>query len=474
MGLLRVVGPNKAMVISGRTGRRGQKDARILVGGRAVVWPLLERCDLLSLELRTIQVESNQSMTVKGVSVNIIGVCQVKVSGYSEVDGSLVRDENAIRLAAQHFLGATDDEIDNSIRQTMEGHQRAILGSLSVEEVYRDRRAFSESVKRVATTDMRNMGLEIVSYTISHIRDSEGYLEALGVMQTQVVKREAQVAKAKNTAEAAKLSADYDLQATVEIDKAEKRKAESRRSVSLTQAAMKKEVGTAEEVALRARELEKEVLLQEIVANKTKQATKEAEEHVKVVELEAKQERIRMENLALAEGNALLLKREKDAAALRVYAEAEADRILATGRAEAEALRKRYEVELEMLRGKAEAYRQFGEAAIAVQAIEALPNIAEAIANPLSQTEKMVFIGGGDGNASSSFMKDISKGISTVTETVNAMTGVNINKILQNYANTMDQSNTGGVQKAIMDVAQKNPESAVTDLSGSADIEPLD
>eukprot|EP00189_Rhodosorus_marinus_P002717 CAMPEP_0113966034 /NCGR_PEP_ID=MMETSP0011_2-20120614/8097_1 /TAXON_ID=101924 /ORGANISM="Rhodosorus marinus" /LENGTH=415 /DNA_ID=CAMNT_0000978655 /DNA_START=248 /DNA_END=1495 /DNA_ORIENTATION=+ /assembly_acc=CAM_ASM_000156 len=407
------------------------------------------------------------SMTVKGVSVNIIGVCQVKVSGFSEVDGSLVRDVNAIRLAAQHFLGATDEEIDNSIRQTMEGHQRAILGTLSVEEVYRDRRAFSESVKRVATEDMRNMGLEIVSYTISHIRDSEGYLEALGVMQTQLVKRDAEVAKAKNRAEAAKLSADYDLQASVEIDRVEKKKAESKRSVNMVRAAMNKELGKAEEAALRARELEKECLLQEIVANKAKQATLRAEENVRVVELEAKQERIRMENLAQAEGNSVLLKKEKDAAALRLYTDAEADRILKTGQAEAEALRKRYEVELEMLRGKAEAYRQFGEAAIAVQAIEALPNIAEAIANPLSQTEKMVFIGGGDGNASSSFMHDISKGISTVTETVNAMTGVNINKILQNYANSMDQSNTGGVPKAIMDIAKRNPESFAAELSGS-------
>ncbi|KAJ8904412.1 hypothetical protein NDN08_000930 [Rhodosorus marinus] len=170
-------------------------------------------------------------MTVKGVSVNIIGVYQVKLSEYAEVDGSLVRDGKAVRLVAQHFLDAPEEEIDNSICQTMEGHQRAILRTLSEEEFCRDRCAFSESVQRVATEDMSNMGPEIAPSTLSRIsRASEGYLEALAVMKTQIVKRDTEVAKAKNTAEAAKLSADYDLEATVEIDKAEK--VESRHGVS--------------------------------------------------------------------------------------------------------------------------------------------------------------------------------------------------------------------------------------------------
>eukprot|EP00188_Purpureofilum_apyrenoidigerum_P006188 Plantae.Rhodophyta-Purpureofilum_apyrenoidigerum.ctg916.p1 GENE.Plantae.Rhodophyta-Purpureofilum_apyrenoidigerum.ctg916~~Plantae.Rhodophyta-Purpureofilum_apyrenoidigerum.ctg916.p1 ORF type:complete len:477 (-),score=99.72 Plantae.Rhodophyta-Purpureofilum_apyrenoidigerum.ctg916:183-1613(-) len=456
-GIVSTVGPNKAMVISGGIG----KDARILVGGRAVIFPLFMRCDKLSLELRTIGVESTNSMTSKGVAINVQGVCQVKVSGYTEVNGELQRDINAIRLAAQHFLGAEDAEIDEAIRQTMEGHQRAILGTLTVEEVYRDRQAFSETVKQVATADMRNMGLEIVSYTISSITDLEGYLDALGIHQTEAVKREAEISRARNKAEAATMAAQHDLEAAIKINEALRRKAESNREVEMAQARIREEVGKAEERAIQAREIEKAVLQQDLVTMTVRQKFKEAEEQVRITEVLAQQEKIRVQARTLAEGEAIVIKKTKEGESIRQMANAEADRIAAIGQAEASALRKKNEVELELLKGKAEAYRAFGNAAIAVQAIEALPKIASSIATPLSQTEKMIFIGGGGGSEGSggpsNFVGDLSKSIGTVTETVNAMTGVNINRILQSYASQMAPADNGLKPSNLTPSIQVNP-----------------
>lgn len=442
--ILTTAGPNTALVISGKG-----RDAKIHVGGRAVIFPGLMRCDKLSLELRTIQVESTGSMTAMGVALNVTGVCQVKVSGFKEENGELIRDMNAIRLAAQHFLGKSDAEIEDAMRQTMEGHQRAILGTLTVEEVYKDRMAFSERVREVAAADVRNMGMEIVSYTISSLTDGEGYLDALGVAQNAAVKRDAAIGRARGQAEAATMSAKYDLDATVKINDAKKLKAESDRDVKLVAAKIEEDTGKADEKAKAARILEEAVLQQEIVVMTERQRVREAEEHYNLAEVTANKEKMKIERNALAVGNAEVTRKTREADAVRIFAAAEAEKIVALGDAEAKATKKKYEVELEMLQGRAEAYKQFGNAAIAIEAIEVLPKVAESIASPLSKTEKMIFIGGGEGGAgASSFLADMSKGIGTVTETVNAMTGININRILQGYAGDLSGSNPPVAQKA--------------------------
>ena len=135
MGNIHVVGPNRALLISGS----GKREARVIVGGRAFVPWLTQHCDSLSLELRTIIVESKRSATVQGVMVNVTGVCQVKISGFKEVEDAdgkknLEKDVHAILLAGQHFIGQTDADIEHAVASSLEGHQRSIIGTLTVEE----------------------------------------------------------------------------------------------------------------------------------------------------------------------------------------------------------------------------------------------------------------------------------------------------------------------------------------------------
>lgn len=130
-----MVGPNKAMLISGSG--KSNRESRVVVGGRAFVPWLVQRCDFLSLELRTIIIESKRSATSHGVMVSVTGVCQVKISGFREVEDSggrqrLEKDVHAILLAGQHFIGADDKEIEHAVASTLEGHQRSILGTLTV------------------------------------------------------------------------------------------------------------------------------------------------------------------------------------------------------------------------------------------------------------------------------------------------------------------------------------------------------
>jgi len=188
------VGPNQVLVISGKArivvnpdGTRQRVGFRIRVGGGTFVWPVLERVDTLSLELMTLEVRTPEVYTVQGVPIVVDGIAQIKVKG----------DDISIRTAAEQFLGKSQSEIAQTALQTVEGHLRAILGAMTVEEVYKNRDAFAARVQDVAATDLANMGLALISFTIRDIRDSQGYLDALGKPRTAQVKRDAVIGEAE-------------------------------------------------------------------------------------------------------------------------------------------------------------------------------------------------------------------------------------------------------------------------------------
>src|SRR3954447_24722126 len=194
------VGPNQVLVISGRKHHIIDPDGtardigfRIVKGGGVFVWPVYEKVDILSLEILTIDVQTPEVYTSKGVPVRVDGVAQIKIKG----------DDISIATASEQFLSKNTDEIKSVAMQTLEGHLRAILGTMTVEEIYQNRDAFASKVQEVAAGDMANMGLGIVSFTIRDIRDSQGYLDALGKPRIAQVKRDAQIAQAEADRDAA-------------------------------------------------------------------------------------------------------------------------------------------------------------------------------------------------------------------------------------------------------------------------------
>lgn len=185
--------PNEVMIISGgRHKLRGPGGPeltgfRIRKGGGAFIWPLIESIDILSLEVMTLDITTPEVYTKPGVPIVFDGVTQVKIRG----------EEASIRTAGEQFLGKSVNQIKEIALQTVEGNLRAIIGTLTVEEIYRNRDQFASSVQDVAVSDMANMGLEIVSFTLKDIRDSHGYLEALGKPKIAEIKRDAIIAQAE-------------------------------------------------------------------------------------------------------------------------------------------------------------------------------------------------------------------------------------------------------------------------------------
>src|SRR5271170_8028233 len=176
--------PNQAMIISGFGAGEHGRQFKIVVGGGAIMLPMIQQKNLLSLEVMTIEVRANAPMiTRNGVPINVEGVAQVKVKG----------DDISIATAAEQFLGKTDEEISNIAHETLVGHLRAILGTMSVEELIQSFDSFAQRVQEVSLGDLAKMGLTVVSFTIKEIKDSVGYLEALGRQQTAEAKRNADI-----------------------------------------------------------------------------------------------------------------------------------------------------------------------------------------------------------------------------------------------------------------------------------------
>jgi flotillin len=134
---------------------------------------------------------SSNVNTKLGVPLCCVGIAQVKIGGKAE--------PLLLQAASENFLSKTPQEIQSLVSETMEGHQRAIIGTMTVEAIYQDRRTFSANVMRIALEDLMKLGLVVVSYTLKDIRDNNEYLLSLGKGKTAQVKCEARMGQAEAT-----------------------------------------------------------------------------------------------------------------------------------------------------------------------------------------------------------------------------------------------------------------------------------
>lgn len=458
MGMIQTVGPNEALIRSG-----GGEQPKVVVGGRTIVIPIFHRSQRLPLSVMTLHVKTENVYTGEGVAVSVDGVAQVKVA----------RSEEAIRTAAQQFLGKTELEVQDVPLQTLEGHQRAILGTLTVEEIYRDREKFASQVRTVASPDLAGMGLEIVSFTIRDIKDPGGYLDALGVRRTAEVRRDATIGQAEAERDAGIRSAEAKREQEAATYQAETRIAESERSFNVQKAAYDQEVNARRAEAELADELQRAKTTQEIrreeveidVVERAKQIElQEQEIQRRERELEAtvrkpaEAERYRIETIAEGDRNAVVAQATADAEAIRRQGEAQAEVIRLTGQAEAEAIEAKGAAEAAAMNLKAEAWKQYGEAAVIQQVLETLPAVAEAVAQPLARTDRIVMFGGGDGGGAgaSKLTRDITRTVAQVPEVIESLTGIDIVGSIKNIPGLESTTRSAEADHEDLDQAEQS------------------
>ena len=458
------VSQDKALVITGLR-------KRVISGGGGFVVPLLEKTDQISLENMKIEVRTDGALTEQGVDIKADGVAVIKVKS----------DKESILSAVEQFNTGREKETINVIKDTakdvLEGKLREIISKMSVEEIYKDREKFASQVQEVAALDLADMGLEIKAFTIRDISDNNGYLEALGKKRIAEVKRDAHIAEAEATMETKIKTAEANREGEAARLISETQIAESSKLKELKVQAYRKEQETEKakadlayeiEASKVQQEVEKEKMQVQIVRKQKEIELAEEEMKIQIVkkqkEIEiAQQEALRMEQeleasvVKKANADKYNIEKKADADKYSVEKRAEADKYReiqdamaeaeaiklrgnasaearrAEGMAEVEIIREKGKAEAEAMMKKAEAYKQYNDAAVTQMIIEKLPELARAISEPLSKTEKIVIVdsGSGDGKGAAKISGYVTDILSTLPETVNALTGVNLMDFLK-------------------------------------------
>ena len=318
----------------------------------------------------TLTIESPRVYTQQGVPISVTGIAQVKIQG---------QNADMLRAACEQFLGKSEQDVMNVAKETLEGHQRAIMASMSVEEIYKNRKKFSKKVFEVASSDLVDMGFTVVSYTIKDISDEEGYLKALGMARTSEVKRDARIGEAEakrdaliqealaeeermaarylNDAEIAKAQRDFELKKAAYDIEVFTKKAESDLAFDL-QAAKTRQRIKEEQMQTKIIERAQEIQVQE---QEILRREKELEASIR---LPADAEKFKLEKLAAAHRNKVIMEAEAEAECIRMKGEAESFAIESRAKAQAEQMAK-----------KANAYKEYEAAAKVDMVLETLPKV---------------------------------------------------------------------------------------------------
>jgi len=387
----------------------------MVTGSWAWAWWLVTDVQKMSLEVMTLNPVCDNVETKQGVPLTVTGVAQVKI----------MKEEKFLEIAAEQFLGKKEDEITETILQTLEGHLRAILGTLTVEEVYKDRDMFANLVRDIAKPDVGKMGIEILSFTIKDVFDNVDYLASLGKSQTAAVKRDAEIGVAQANRDAGIREAECEKSAMDIKYSTDTKIEDNSRAFKLQKANFDKEVNTAKAEAQLAYELQAAKIQQRIrneeiqiqVVERRKQIEIEEQEIKRkekeltaTVKLPSEAEAYKVQTVAEGNRTRVVESAKADGEKIRLIGGAEARAVEAVGRAEAESMRL-----------KASAYKQYGDAAVMSLVLEALPSIAAEVAAPLAKTDEIVLIGGGNNTTN-----EINKLVGTLPPAIQALTGVDI------------------------------------------------
>lgn len=422
---------DKAIVITGLR-------KRVISGSGGIVIPFLEQADKISLENIKVEVRTTDSLDKDGVPVCTDGVVLVKIKS----------EKDSILYAMEQFNTGKEKETIEVIRSTvqdvLEGKIREIVSQLSIKDLYSNRQMFSDEVEKVAKEDLEKMGLEIKTFTIRDIDDKNGYLKALGVKQIAQVKKEAAIAQAEadreqmqKTSDAKKQGEEAKLRAETEIAHAEKEK-------ELKVQAYQEEKKRAQAKADFAYEVEANIVKKEVIETEKNAELLEERRQTEIAEQQALKKEKELEATIRKQADAKKYEAEKAAEAIRFEAiqraQAEAEAIRIKGEAEAEAIRMKgqatadaMKAEAEAMQEKAEAYKQYGDAAVIEMLVSRLPEIAEHISKPLSQTDKIVVIDNGGDSGASKVTKSITKMVAEVPEVVENLTGINLIDMVKNF-----------------------------------------
>src|SRR5438045_845179 len=454
-----VAGPNEAFIVTGRKGKAIRaadgttatdlSGPKVVMGAAVFVMPVVQRIHKLDLSSREIPVSVAGAVSAQGIRCDADAVAIVKVGGTAEM----------IRPAATRFLHQ-QDRSEMFTGQVLSGALRAVIGRLTVEEIIRDRAAFAAHVAEEAERALTHQGLILDAFQLEDIRTAGSYLQDLGRPEAARVLKAAAIAEAqaRQTAETERM-------------KAEEAIAESARNLSLKQAEVQAEIDAAKARSAAAGPLAEAERQQAILTEQQKVAERNAELKERQLDTEVRKPadaaRYKVEQEAEAARKAAVLRadaeRQATIAAAQANAEqarlmgegerarraaaadargvegakqgeaekkrrtANADATEREGAAEASAILARGQAEAEAMRRKADAFAEYGEAAVLGVVVRVLPQVVEKAAAPMAAIDKMTVI---STDGASSLTKSVAANVAQGLQLGTDLTGIDLAALL--------------------------------------------
>ncbi|HEX3661787.1 MAG TPA: SPFH domain-containing protein [Acidobacteriaceae bacterium] len=443
--MFRKAGPNEALIVYGFRG------PRVIKGHGTIIFPMVESCRELSLELMSFDVAPQQDLyTKQGVAVTVEAVAQIKVRS----------DQESILTAAEQFLTKTPPQREGLIRLVMEGHLRGIIGQLTVEQIVKEPEMVADRMRGTCADDMSKMGLEVVSFTIKEVRDKNEYITNMGRPDIVRIKRDAEIATAeaeRDTAirravasrEAAVAKASADQERVIAETASLTQQALAQRDLDIQKAQFAEQSRKQQAQADKSYELQTNITQQQVIVEQVKVQQVEKEQQIKVQEAEilrhekelistvlkaAEIERQRIETLAGAQRIKLTTEADGTAAAIRAQGEAEAAVIFQKGEAEAKAMNV-----------KAQAYQEYNQAAVVDRLIASMPEVVRAMSEPLSKVDRITVIStGGDAAGANKITADMAKMAAQVPALFEALSGMDLRELMANITSIRPRGNGNG------------------------------
>ncbi|AEI41649.1 flotillin family protein [Paenibacillus mucilaginosus] len=463
----KTVSPDEAMIVTGSflgtkhvlTDDTGRK-IKIVRGGGSFILPVFQQAEFLSLLSHKLDISTPEVYTEQGVPVLADGVAIIKIGGSVE----------DVATAAEQFMGKPTEALRAEAQEVLEGHLRAILGTMTVEEVYRNRDRFAQEVQGVAAKDLKKMGLQIVSFTIKDVRDKQGYLEALGKPRIAAVKRDAEIAEAQAVRDARIQKA----QAEEEGQKAELLRdtniAEASKEKELKVASFKKDQDMARAEADQAYHIQEARAKQSVVEEQMRVELVRKEREIDLetkeilrrekqydAEVKKKADADRYAVVQAAEADKARQIAEADARQYRIEAEAKAnaeqkrleglavaDAERAKGTAEAEVIRLRGLAEAEAKQKLAEAFEKFGEAAVLDIIVKMLPELAGRVASPIAAIDKLTVVDTGHGEGAARVSNYVTQLMATAPEMLKSVSGIDVEALMKGLTRRAGQGAASG------------------------------
>ena len=477
--------PDQAYIISGL-----KHDAKILIGRSGIRIPFFERMDRLYLGQMTVDIKTEQSVPTNDfINVNVDAVAKVRITPSQE----------GIRLAAKNFLNKKPEDITMDLQDSLQGNMREIIGTQCLKELCNDRKTFGDEVQAKAQKDMNALGIWIESCNIQKIEDENNLITALGQDNMSQIQKDASVAKAQADRDVAIARAQAQKDANDAQVIAETEIAQKQTELAIKKAELKKEsdIKKAEADAAYKIQEEEQRKTVEITTANANLARQEKELELKEREVSIKEKALEAEVKKTAEANKYAAQQKADAEqyerqkraeaelfeiqrqaeaekakseaerfakeqAAEVFVELESDQqellikgfsnTELKGKAEAEAIQAKAEAEAAGILKKAEAMKQYGDAARQQMELdtlkvyfEQLPKIAEAVAKGYMNVDSIKMFGGD----SSKLAGDIMTTVTQVTDGIKESTGLDINEMLaKGFAKETKSEETGSTANA--------------------------